>query len=87
MKLPMYESKNQICYRFNDYKVNIELLKRVVGKFLTDYFTLAIALMTEDWDLVILQQCEQGPQLKERQIFRQHKTLLTTFYPIGLNEK
>ena len=44
----MYESKNQICYRFNDYKVNIELLKRVVGKFLTDYFTLAIALMTED---------------------------------------
>ena len=39
----------------------------------------------DDWNFVILEQCETHEQLKERENFWQYRR--KTFYPIGLSEK
>ena len=38
-------AKTKFLYRFSSIKVNIERLKRVIGKFARNYFTLTIVLM------------------------------------------
>ena len=39
----------------------------------------------DDWYFILLEQCETHEQLKESEIFWQHR--LKILYPYGLNEK
>ena len=49
-------------------KVNIELFEKLIGNFLRNY-SLDGHSGIEDWDFVILAQCETHAQLKERETF------------------
>ena len=86
MKSPTLGKRKPNFDRFNDHKSKHRAFRKGNRKvpqklFHTHYGYSGI----EDWDFIIFEQCDTHAQLKEREIFLQHR--LKTFYPIGLNEK
>ena len=83
------KAKTKFRYRFNNYKSKYTAFRtgnqKVPQKLFHTHYCLDGHSSIEDWDFVIFEQWETHAQLKEREIFWQHR--LKTFYPIGLNEK
>ena len=83
------KAKTKFRYRFNNYKSKHRAHgkgnRQVPRKLFHTHYCLDGHSGNEDWDFVIFEQCKTHAQLKEREIFWQHR--LKIFYPIGLNEK
>ena len=83
------KAKTKFRYRFNNYKSKHRAFRKgnqkVPQKRFHAHYCLDGHSGIDDCDFVIFERCETHEQLKEREIFWQHR--LKTFYPIGLNEK
>ena len=75
------KAKTKFRYRFNNYRSKHRAFRKgnrkVPQKLLHTHYCLNGHSSIEDWDFVIIEQCETHAQLKERE----------TFGTIGLNEK
>ena len=83
------KAKTKFLYRSNNYKSKHRGFRKGNQKFPQKRFHAHYCLDDhsgiDDSNFVIFEQCETHEQLKEREIFWQHR--LKTFYTIGLNEK
>ena len=83
------KAKTKFRYRFNNYKSKHRAFRKgnqkVPQKRFHTHYCLDGHSGIDDWDFVILEQCETHEQLKERENFWQHRPKI--FYSIGLNEK
>ena len=83
------KAKTKFRYSFNNYKSKHRAFRtgnqKVPEKRFHAHYCLDGHSGINDWNFVIFEQCDTHEQLKEREIFWQHR--LKILYPIGLNEK
>ena len=83
------KAKTKFRYSFNNYKSKHRAFRtgnqKVPEKHFHAHYCLDGHSGINDWNFVIFEQCDTHEQLKEREIFWQHR--LKILYPIGLNEK
>ena len=83
------KAKTKFRYRFNNYKSKHRAFRKgnrkIPQKLFHDHYCLDGHLGIDDWNFTLFEQFETHKQLKEREIFWQHR--LKTFYPLGLNAK
>ena len=72
----MYKSKNRAFRQGN---------RKIPQKLFHCHYCLDGHLGIDNWDFTLFKQYETHRQLKEREIFWQHR--LQIFYPLGLDEK
>ena len=83
------KTKTKFRYRFNNFKSKQSAFRKgkrkIPQKLFHDRYSLDGHLGIDDWNFTLFEQFETHKQLKEREIFWQHR--LKTFCPLGLNAK
>ena len=83
------KAKTKFRLRFNNYKSKHRSFRKgntnVPQKRFHTHYTQEGHEGINDWEFTLIEKCETHKQLKEREVFWQHK--LKTFLPYGLNER
>ena len=83
------KAKTKLCLRFDNYKSKHWSFRKgkqnVPQKGLHSHYIQDCHRGIDDWEVTLFEKCETHKQLKEREMFWQHK--FKKFYPLGLNEK
>ena len=83
------KTKTKFRYKFNNFKSKQSAFRKrkrkIPQKLFHDHYCLDGHLGIDDWNFTLFEQFDTHKQLKEREIFWQHR--LKIFYPLGLNAK
>ena len=87
--LPVLEKlKQRFVFGLIIIKVNTDLFEKennLPQKHFHSHYIQDCNRGIDDWEVTLLEKCETYKQLKEREMFWQHKS--KTFYPLGLSER